>query len=120
MPVAPMTVAVHSRRRLLGEALTWCLATQPGLMVVGHTQQWVQLADLCRLRQPEAVVIDVDSDFDEAARQLRRLTVRWPIGYVVVLCESLVHREAAGAGWRLFPHSRGLGALVAALNDRRL
>ncbi len=114
----PMTVAVHSARRLVSEALSWCLATQPGLSVVGHTQQWTQLASLCRLRQPETAVVDACPDFESTVSQLRRMIARSPVSSVILLCDE----PPAGAGdephgWRYFPHSRGLSGLLALLNE---
>lgn len=120
MAAAPMTVAVHSKRRLVGEALAWCLATQTGLIVVGHTQQWVQLASLCRLRQPEALIADASTELDETIRHIRRLTTRCPVSYVVLLSDQVpqLALPIGPTAWRILPHSRGLGALLAALNDR--
>ncbi len=113
-----MTVAVHSARRLVSEALSWCLATQPGLSVVGHTQQWAQLASLCRLRQPETAVVDASSDLDGTVSQLRRMTARSPVNSVVLLCDEVPTDESTEEhGWRYFPHRGGLSGLLALLND---
>src|SRR5215218_2749741 len=114
-----MTVAVHSARRLVSEALSWCLATQPGLSVVGHTQQWAQLASLCRLRQPDSAVVDASADLDGTIGQLRWMTTRAPVNSIVILCDDLPDDAVTkdNRGWRYFPHSRGLSGLLALLND---
>ncbi|WP_203908596.1 response regulator transcription factor [Rhizocola hellebori] len=119
MAAVPMTVAVHSARRLVSEALSWCLATQPGLSVVGHTQQWAQLASLCRLRQPDTAVVDASADLDGTIGQLRWMTARSSVNSIVILCDDLPGDDVTqdNRGWRYFPHSRGLSGLLALLND---
>jgi DNA-binding NarL/FixJ family response regulator len=122
MAAAPMKVAVHSHRRLIGEALAGCLAPQPGLHVVGHTQEWAQLVSLCRLRRPEAVILDAASgEVEETVRQMRRLAARCDIGFVLLLSEVPPRHSSAsgGAAWRYLSNAKGLEALVAALMDRR-
>jgi two-component system nitrate/nitrite response regulator NarL len=122
MAAAPMKVAVHSQRRLIGEALAWCLATHPGLNVVGHTQEWAQLVSLCKLRRPDAVIVDAaPAEVDETVRQMRRLSARGAIGHVLLLSEVPPRHASVtgGASWRYLSNARGLEALVAALMDRR-
>lgn len=122
MATVPMKVAVHSLRRLIGEALAWCLATHPGLNVVGHTQEWAQLVSLCKLRRPEAVIVDAaPGEVEETVRQMRRLAARCDIGFVLLLSEVPPRHSGApaGAAWRYLSNAKGLEALVAALMDRR-
>jgi DNA-binding NarL/FixJ family response regulator len=119
MATAPMKVAVHSQRRLIGEALAQCLATHPGLHVVGHTQEWAQLVSLCKLRRPEAVIVDAaPAEVDETVRQMRRLAARCDIGFVLLLSE-VAPRSPSPSGWRHLAHSRGVEALLATLLDKR-
>src|SRR5512139_2286723 len=120
MATAPMKVAVHSQRRLMGEALAQCLATHSGLHVVGHTQEWAQLVSLCKLRRPEAVVVDAGpAEVDETVRQMRRLAARCDIGFVLLLSE-VAPRSPSPSGWRHLHHSRGVEALLATLLDKHV
>src|SRR4051794_36932445 len=119
MAAEPMKVAVHSQRRLIGEALSQCLATHPSVQVVGHTQEWAQLVSLCTLRRPEAVIVDAaPSEVDETVRQMRRLANRCAIASVLLLSE-VAPRMPSPNGWRHLPHTRGVEALLATLLDRR-
>ncbi len=118
MTAAPIKVAVHSQRRLIGEALSQCLAPHPCLQVVGHTQEWAQLVSLCKLRRPEAVIVDAaGGEVDETVRQMRRLANRCAIASVLLLSE-VAPRVPSPSGWRHLPHTRGMEALLATLLDR--
>lgn len=115
MATAPMKVAVHSSRRLIGEALAQCLATHPGLIVVGHTQECAQLVSLCKLRRPEAVVIDSGpAEVDETVAQVKRLALGCDMGFVILLSE-VAPRHPCPSGWRHLPHTKGIDSLIATL-----
>src|SRR5688500_3651259 len=121
MAARPLSVAVHSMHRLIGEALAMCLSTEPDFVVAGHTHDWAQLTALCRLRRPEVLVIDVSTDVEGAIIGLRSLTQRWPTLSVVIITDGVgpaCTAKFAGCGAQLFvPYERGYAALIAVLQE---
>lgn len=112
-----LTVAVHSRCRLAGEALAASLAAQPGVHVVGSTQQWAHLTGVCRLRTPQVIIVDDPDDVEAAMAHIYRMSVRWPVGRVIFLTGSTP--PASTTHWQFIPQTRGLGALISALRAYR-
>lgn len=121
MAAGPLSVAVHSTHRLIGEALAICLSAEPDLVVAGHTHNWVQLAALCRLRRPEVLIVEAATDLDAVTIGVRSLTQRWPGLSVVVVSEALPpagSAKFAAAGVELLvPYDRGVAALIAVLQE---
>lgn len=97
------------------------LSTEPDLMVAGHTHRWAQLSNLCRLRRPDAIVIEIGHEVERESAGLRGLIRLWPALSVVVVSEQLsaawTARMAAFGVRLIVPHARGIAALVAALQE---
>jgi len=121
MAARPLSVAVHSARRMIGESLAMCLSTEPDLVVAGHTQEWAQLSDLCRLRRPEVIVLEIGQEVERETAGLRGLTQLWPALRVVVVSDQLSAtwsaKMAAFGVQLLVPYTRGFPALVAVLQE---
>lgn len=113
MAARPLSVAVYTAHKLIGEALAISLSAQPNLVIAGHTCEWVQLAALCRLRRPEVLVIEMVRDADPAA--LCGLLRQWPALTVIMVGDS---GDAIVQGVHLLvPYQRGLAALLAVLQE---
>jgi DNA-binding NarL/FixJ family response regulator len=103
MSGASVRIAVLGRGRLVREAFVEFLAGRPGFAVVGHTADLADLTALCRLRRPNAILVDLTGQAgpstrsgpdSEARNALRVLRDRFPNLAVV----ALVDDEAAVAG----------------------
>lgn len=106
MSGASVRIAVLGRGRLVREAFVEFLAGRPGFAVVGHTADLADLTVLCRLRRPNAILVDLTGPAGRPARggragpnretrnALRMLRERFPSLAVV----ALVDDEAAVAG----------------------
>jgi DNA-binding CsgD family transcriptional regulator len=112
-----LTVAVHPRCRLAGEALAASLAVQPGVHVVGTTQQWTHLTGVCRLRTPQVIIVDDAGDVESAMANICRMSIRWPVGQVIFVTGS--SPPPSTVEWQFIPRARGLGALISALRAYR-
>lgn len=117
MAARPLSVAVHSARKLIGESLAMCLSTEPDLVVAGHTQEWAQLSDLCRLRRPEVIVLEIGQEVERETAGLRGLTQLWPALRVVVVSDQLSATWSAPAHVLFLPYTRGFASLVAVLQE---
>jgi DNA-binding NarL/FixJ family response regulator len=106
MSGASVRIAVLGRGRLVREAFVEFLAGRPGFAVVGHTADLADLTVLCRLRRPNAILVDLTGPAGRPARggragpnretrnALRMLRERFPSLAVV----ALVDDEAAVVG----------------------
>jgi DNA-binding NarL/FixJ family response regulator len=103
MSGASVRIAVLGRGRLVREAFVEFLAGRPGFAVVGHTADLGDLTVLCRLRRPNAILVDLTGrpapggragPDKETSNALRMLRERFPSLAVV----ALVDDEAAVVG----------------------
>lgn len=121
LPDNRAAVAIKSHRRLYRDLLWGWLANQPGFRVVGHVAEDDDLIELCRLRTPDLIVLDVAGDADPHLAVLSKIRTRYGRTTVVVVYDQLTpvaHAAACQAGVaRLVPCSHGLGALLLVLRE---
>lgn len=123
MSGASVRIAVLGRGRLVREAFVEFLAGRPGFAVVGHTADLADLTVLCRLRRPNAILVDLTGrparggragPDKETSNELRVLRERFPSLAVV----ALVDDGAAVVGIQTLPGSAGLVDLSGLLRQQ--
>jgi DNA-binding NarL/FixJ family response regulator len=123
MSGASVRIAVLGRGRLVREAFAEFLAGRPGFAVVGHTADLADLTMLCRLRRPNAILVDLTGPTARPARSgLRVLRDRFPNLAVVALVDddaAAVGIQSGGYGVSAaLPGSVGLVDLVGLLRQQ--
>jgi DNA-binding NarL/FixJ family response regulator len=109
-------VAIYARRRLLRECLALGVASEPGLLVVGHVGDFEALVRLCELGRPAVLLADAGSDTAGTLHLVRQLRVRVDGLRVVMIHDAAGPAELAGAHragvHALIPSRHGLDALL--------
>lgn len=124
--VKRVDVAIRSSRRLLRDTLAACLQLQPDLVVVGQVAEVTDLRDLCLLRRPQLLLVDIGVDDTRALESLQSLRSGYPDTRIVIIHETLSTAGLALAQRMrlaaLVPFSHGLAALLDVLHEhaRRL
>jgi len=124
-PPARVTVrvAVQSSRRLLRDTLSACLAIRPDITVVGKVAETDDLLALCRLRQPDVVILDAGPRLAEVAPLVGDLMRGFPDLNVIVSYRNATEQDLAAACragvTSLVPESHGLAALHALLRPSK-
>jgi DNA-binding NarL/FixJ family response regulator len=117
----PIRLVVKSRRRLVRDAFCAYLAGLPEYRVVGQTGTIEALAELCRLRRPDAAFVDAIELDERAAEDLLRVRAAAPmVELVVAYAEASPGAllAVAGAGIRALPCTRGLEAVMRQVRGR--
>jgi DNA-binding NarL/FixJ family response regulator len=71
-------VAVQSHRRLVREALAFCLTNRSDVTVVGHTARSADLVALCAMRRTDVAIVDLHGPLPETMTAARQLRERFP------------------------------------------
>jgi DNA-binding NarL/FixJ family response regulator len=115
-------VAVQSSRRLLRDSLSACLGIRPDITVVGKVAEPDAMPALCRLAQPDVVILDAGPRLGEFALLVGRLVRRFSELNVIVTYRDAVEQDLAAACragvTSLVPESHGLAAVLALLRRK--
>lgn len=115
-------MAIGSSRRLFRDALACCLEAQSDFAVVGHVADVTDLVELCALRAPHLLLVDIATDASAILGPLRRLRALFPGVLITVVYERLSPEEVAVARRAgvdaLVPFSHGLESLLVILRHQ--
>jgi DNA-binding NarL/FixJ family response regulator len=122
MSETAIRLVIKSRRRLVREGICAYLAGRHDFTVVGQTGAIDELAELCALRRPDAVLVDAVDLTLSKVDALVRLRAAAPDTEVVVTyaeASPLAFDTAIGAGLTaLVPCSRGLDVVLHRVRER--
>ncbi len=78
-------VAIVSEQPIFLRGLASLVATTDGVKVVGEARQGVEAMQLCRLSEPDLILMDLASTPDHGQEIARHLSQKWPSMRVVLL-----------------------------------
>src|SRR6266511_3256810 len=115
-------VAVQSHRRLVREALAFCLGNRSDVTVVGHTARCADLVSLCVTRRTAAAIIDLAGSLPETMAAARQLRERFPRLVLIGLYDEMTPAtldQARRAGFSaVVAGARGVEALLTTLYEQ--
>ncbi len=120
--VRSLRVAVQSHRRLVREALAFCLGNRSDITVVGHTARCADLVALCATKLTAAAIIDLHGPLPETMTAAKQLRERFPRLALIGLydeVEPATLDQARDAGFSaVVAGSRGVEALLTTLYEQ--
>jgi two-component system, NarL family, nitrate/nitrite response regulator NarL len=115
-------LAVQSHRRLVREALAFCLSNRSDITVVGHTARCADLVALCATRRTTAAIIDLQGPLPETMAAARQLREHFPQLTLIGLYDEVAPPtldQARGAGFSaVIAGARGVEALLTTLYEQ--